>query len=168
MPKDIIVVGTSAGGIDALRLLVKALPKDLQASIFVVLHTSPDAPGILADILNSSRTLPAIIAEERERIRPGKIYVPPTDHHLLIEPGVTRITRGPKENRFRPAIDPLFRSAAQTYGPRVIGVILTGYLDDGTVGLWTIKKLGGTAIGGVHIPCRNIGEACRLSGNRPG
>jgi two-component system chemotaxis response regulator CheB len=72
--------------------------------------------------------------------------VAPPDHHLLIEPGVVRATRGPKENRFRPAIDPLFRSAAQTYGPRVIGVILTGYLDDGTAGLWTIKKLGGTAV----------------------
>jgi len=146
VPKDIIVVGTSAGGIDALRSLVEALPKDLRASLFVVLHSSPESPGLLAAILNRSGTIPAVTAKDGDRIRPGQIYVPPTDRHLLIEPGVVRTTRGPKENRFRPAIDPLFRSAAQTYGPRVIGVILTGFLDDGTAGLWTIKKLGGTAV----------------------
>ena len=146
MAKDIIVIGTSAGGVEALRQLVSALPSDLQAAIFVVLHTSPDSPGLLADILDRYGSLPAVTAQDRERIRPGRVYVPPPDRHLLVEPGVVRVTRGPKENRFRPAIDPLFRSAAQTYGPRVIGVILTGYLDDGTAGLWTVKQLGGTAV----------------------
>jgi two-component system chemotaxis response regulator CheB len=83
---------------------------------------------------------------DKERIQPGHIYVAPPDQHLLVEPNRIRLTRGPKENRFRPAVDPLFRSAAQAYGPRVIGVILTGNLDDGTAGLWAVKRLGGTAI----------------------
>jgi two-component system chemotaxis response regulator CheB len=147
MPKrDIIVVGTSAGGIEALRALIGALPADLPASVFIVLHTSPESPGLLAGILDRFGKLQATSARDGERIRPGRIYVAPPDRHLLIEPGVVRTTRGPKENRFRPAVDPLFRSAAQTYGPRVIGVILTGYLDDGTAGLWTVKHLGGTTI----------------------
>jgi two-component system, chemotaxis family, protein-glutamate methylesterase/glutaminase len=146
MPKDIIVIGASAGGIEALRVLVAGLPEDLPASVFVVLHTSPESPGMLAGILDSFGKLPATNAKDGERIRPGRIYVAPPDHHLLVEPGVVRTTRGPRENRFRPAVDPLFRSAAQTYGPRVIGVVLTGYLDDGTAGLWTVKRLGGTTI----------------------
>jgi len=146
MTKDIIVVGASAGGLEALRVLVGGLPPDFSASIFVVLHTSPEAPGMLADILDRFGTLPAKTAKDGERIRPGTIYVAPPDRHLLVEPNLVRVTRGPKENRFRPAVDPLFRSAAQTYGPRVVGVILTGYLDDGTAGLWTVKQLGGTAV----------------------
>ena len=101
---------------------------------------------MLADILDRAGMLPAMSAKDGERIRPGTIYVAPPDCHLLIEPNLVRVTRGPKENRFRPAVDPLFRSAAQTYGPRVVGVILTGYLDDGTAGLWTVKQLGGTTI----------------------
>lgn len=146
MPKDIIVIGASAGGLEALRLLVAALPADLAASVFVVLHTSADSPGLLPGILERAGVLPAAAASDGERTRPGRIYVAPPDHHLVVEPGVVRVTRGPKENRFRPAIDPLFRSAAQTYGPRVVGVVLTGYLDDGTAGLWTVKQLGGTAV----------------------
>ncbi len=124
MPKDIIVVGASAGGIEALRVLVGGLPSDLAASVFVVLHVSPESPGMLAAILDGFGKLPAADAKDGERIQPGKIYVAPPDRHLLIEPRVMRVTRGPKENRFRPAVDLLFRSAAQTYGPRVIGVIL--------------------------------------------
>src|ERR1051325_9153043 len=146
MPKDIVVVGASAGGIEALRMLVAGLPAKLPASIFVVLHTSPQAPGMLAEILDNVGGLSARSAKDRERIRRGTIYVAPPDRHLLIEPNRVRVTRGPKENRFRPAIDPLFRSAAQTYGPRTIGIILTGYLDDGSAGLWTVKQLGGTTI----------------------
>lgn len=146
MPKDIIVVGASAGGIEALRVLTGALPADLSASLFIVVHTSPDAPGMLADIFNRFGKLPATYAKDRERIDKGKIYLAQPDRHLVIEPNHMRVTRGPKENRFRPAVDPLFRSAAQTYGPRVVGVILTGYMDDGTAGLWTVKQLGGTAI----------------------
>jgi len=146
MPKDIIVIGASAGGLEALRSLVGGLPEDLRASVFVVLHTSADSPGLLAAILGRAGKLPVSAAVDGERIRPGRIYVAPPDHHLIVEPGIVRTTRGPRENRFRPAIDPLFRSAAQTYGPRVVGVILTGYLDDGTAGLWMVKRLGGTAV----------------------
>src|SRR5215211_5622395 len=146
MAKDIIVVGASAGGIEALRVLAGGLPADLPALLFIVLHTSPESPAMLPGILGRSGSLPALSPKDGDRIRPGTIYVAPPDRHLLIEPNLMRVTRGPKENRFRPAIDPLFRSAAQTYGPRVVGVILTGYLDDGTAGLWTVKKLGGMAI----------------------
>lgn len=144
--KDIVVVGASAGGIEALRTLVGGLPKDFAASLFIVLHTSSQSPGVLGEILDRAGVLAAANAKDRERIRPSRIYIAPPDHHLVLEPGLVRVTRGPKENRFRPAIDPLFRSAAQVYGPRVIGVILTGGLDDGSSGLWTIKQLGGTAI----------------------
>ncbi|HEX8285232.1 MAG TPA: chemotaxis protein CheB [Pyrinomonadaceae bacterium] len=144
--RDIVVVGTSAGGVEALRALVGGLPADFPGSVFVVMHTAPDSPGVLAHILDRSGPLPAANATNRERIRPGRVYVAPPDTHLLLEPGVVRLTRGPKENRFRPAVDPLFRSAAAVYGPRVVGVILTGGLDDGTSGLWAVKRLGGAAV----------------------
>lgn len=144
--RDIIVIGGSTGALDALREIVGALPPSLGAAIFVVTHTAPDAPCVLADILDRAGPLPAAMARNGETIRPGRIYVAPPDHHLILEPGKVRLTRGPRENRFRPAIDPLFRSAAQIYGPRVIGVILTGRLDDGTSGLWTVRQLGGVAV----------------------
>lgn len=146
MRKDVIVIGTSAGGIEALKILFAALPKHLEASIFVVLHTSPDSPGLLAGILARAGPLPATTVHSSEPIESGRVYVASPDHHLVLEPGVVMATKGPKENRFRPAVDPLFRSAAQTYGPRVIGVILTGALDDGAAGLWAVKHLGGTAV----------------------
>jgi len=147
MPKrDIIVIGASSGGIEALRVLVGDLPRDFAASIFVVVHTGPGAPGVLHHILNRAGTVKAIDPTDGQEIKPGRIYVAPPDHHLILEPGKICLSRGPKENRFRPAVDPLFRSAAQVYGPRVIGVILSGGLDDGTAGLWALKKLGGTAI----------------------
>ena len=144
--KDIIVIGASAGGVEALMTIAGGLPKDLPASVFVVIHTSPESPGVMAGILARAGALPAMNAVDGERIEPGRIYVAPPDQHLIIEPNRVRLTRGPKENRFRPAVDPLFRSAAQVYGPRVIGVILTGNLDDGTAGLWAVKQLGGTSV----------------------
>ena len=147
MPKrDIIVIGASSGGIEALRTIVAELPKDFPAAVFVVVHTGPDSPGILHQILTRAGNLDAVDPRDGEQIVPGRIYVAPPDLHLLVEPGNVCLSRGPKENRFRPAIDPLFRSAAQVYGPRVIGVILSGGLDDGTAGLWAVKKLGGIAI----------------------
>ena len=127
-------------------MLVAGLPADFPAAICVVVHTAPQSPGVLHEILSRAGTLPAVMASSGQRIRGECIYVAPPDHHLLIEPGVLRLTKGPRENRFRPAVDPLFRSAAQVYGPKAIGVILTGDLDDGTAGLWAIKQLGGTAI----------------------
>lgn len=144
--KDIIVIGASSGGIEALRTLVGALPKDFAASVFVVLHMSADSPGLLGGILRRSGALPASNATDRAKIKPGRVYVAPPDHHLLVDDGFMRITHGPKENRFRPAVDPLFRSAARVYGTRVIGVVLTGALDDGTAGLSAIKACGGIGI----------------------
>lgn len=144
--RDIVVVGASAGGVEALRALVGGLPADFPGSVFVVMHTAPDSPGVLAQILDRAGPLRAAHAANRERIHAGRVYVAPPDTHLLLEPGVLRLTRGPKENRFRPAVDPLFRSAAAVYGPRVVGVILTGGLDDGTSGLWAVKRLGGVAV----------------------
>jgi two-component system chemotaxis response regulator CheB len=146
MPKDIIVIGASAGGVEALKILMRGLPADLAAAVFVVVHIAPDSPGFLHQILNRAGALKAVSALDKQRIERGKVYVARPDFHMLLEPGFVRVTRGPRENRFRPAVDPLFRSAAQTYGPRTVGVILTGGLDDGTAGLWAIKSLGGTSI----------------------
>jgi two-component system chemotaxis response regulator CheB len=127
-------------------VIAAGLPRDFPAPICAVVHVSPDSPGVLASILSGAGVLPATTALSGERLEPGRIYVAPPDHHLVVEPGVLQLTKGPKENRFRPAIDPLFRSAAQVYGPDAIGVLLTGNLDDGVAGLWTIKQLGGVAI----------------------
>ena len=144
--KDIVVIGASAGGMEALQKLVARLPADLPAALFVVWHLSPGLKSILPSVLDRAGPLRALHPQDGDRIEPGRVYVAPNDHHMLLEKGYVRITKGPKENRFRPAVDPLFRSAAYVYGPRTIGVVLTGALDDGTAGLWTIKLRGGTAI----------------------
>lgn len=144
--RNIIVIGASAGGFEALKTLVKDLPEDLQASIFIVWHMSPDVTGILPQVLERAGRLRAKNAEDGEKIELNKIYVAPPDYHLLVENSHVRITKGPRENRFRPAVDPLFRSAAYAYGSRVIGVILSGALDDGTSGLWAVKHHGGVAV----------------------
>lgn len=144
--RNIVVIGASTGGFEALKQLVAALPADLDAAIFVVWHMSPDVAGILPQVLNRQKTLLATNAVDNELISTNRIYVAPPDKHLVLEKGYLRVTRGPKENRFRPAVDPLFRSAAASYGARVIGIVLSGALDDGTAGLWTIKSRGGVAI----------------------
>lgn len=144
--RDIIVVGASAGGVIALKDLVRTLPKDFKGSLFVVLHTPAYGESRLPWILSTAGELQADFAKDGESIERGRIYVAPTDHHLLLEDGRVRVKRGPKENRFRPSIDALFRSAAYVYGERVIGVILSGMLNDGTSGLWSIKQHGGIAI----------------------
>src|SRR5262245_32886321 len=112
---QIVVVGASAGGIEALRAMTAALPADFPAPICVVLHTAPQSPGVLPEILSRAGPLRSTNAVNNERLRQGHIYVAPPDCHLMVEPGKLRTTKGPKENRFRPAIDPLFRSAAQVY-----------------------------------------------------
>ena len=142
----IIVIGASAGGFEALKKIVKELPADFNAPLFIVWHMSPDIRGILPQVLNRVNSIYAAHAYDREEIKSNRIYVAPPDYHLLLEEGTVRVTHGPKENRFRPAVDPLLRSAAYAYGSRVIGVILSGALDDGTAGLWTVKHYGGTAI----------------------
>ena len=145
--RDIVVIGASAGGISALQRLIHALPADFSAAILVVLHISRQSTGLLPDILARSGVLPARNAQQGEPIRNGHIYVAPPDRHLLAGPGrKIQIGNGPKENRFRPAVDPLFRSAALNYGSNVIGVVLSGWLDDGTAGLCTIKQAGGLVV----------------------
>ena len=144
--RDIIVIGASAGGVDTLAALVGRLPADLPASVFVVIHMAANFPSSMAAILSRAGHLPAKDATAEEVFAPGRIYVAPPDHHLLLENEHIHLWRGPKENRLRPAINVLFRSAAVGYGPRVVGVVLSGTLDDGTAGLWWVKRYGGLAI----------------------
>src|SRR5262245_7512145 len=144
--RNIVVLGGSSGSFEVFKTIANGLPADLDASIFIVWHMSPDIPGILSQVLTRVGPIEARQAKDREPIRMGRIYVARPDHHLVIDDSHLRVARGPKENRFRPAIDPLFRSAAYTYGPRVIGVITSGALDDGTSGLWAIKQRGGITI----------------------
>jgi two-component system chemotaxis response regulator CheB len=143
---DIIVIGASVGGVEALSNLVAQFPEDLPATIFVVQHVIPTAAGYLANILNRAGPLPATTAQDCERFELGHIYVAPPDYHLLVKQGGLRVTRGLRENRVRPAVDPLFRSAAVAYGARVVGVVLTGLQSDGTSGLLAIKRCGGITI----------------------
>lgn len=143
----IVVIGASAGGVDALIQLVSTLPADFPAPVCVVLHVPADAPSLLADILGRKGPLPAHSARHGDLCMPGNIYVAPPDRHLVIgRDGALHVTRGPRENRHRPAVDPLFRSAALAYGRRAIGVVLSGTLDDGTAGMVVIKQAGGIAI----------------------
>ena len=143
----IVVIGASAGGVDALMDVARNLPRDLRAPILVVLHIPADSPSLLAQILERQGNVPAKTAEDGEKLRNGTIYVAPPDFHLLVhKKGIVRLARGPRENRHRPAVDPLFRSAALAYGSGAIGVILTGSLDDGTAGLLAIKNCGGYTI----------------------
>lgn len=144
--RDIVVIGSSAGGVVALQELVARLPADCMASFFVVQHVSANGRSILPTILSHAGPLKAKHPHDGEPIAAGMIYVAPPDHHLLLEDKHILIKRGPKENRFRPSIDALFRSAAYTFGSRVIGVVLTGLLDDGTSGMWSIKRQGGVGI----------------------
>jgi two-component system, chemotaxis family, protein-glutamate methylesterase/glutaminase len=143
---DIIVIGTSAGGLKALGAILGALPADVNAVLFIVQHLAADKPSILPQILADVGALPASHPSDGETIQTGHVYIAPPDYHLLVNQGSMRVVRGSQENRFRPAIDALFRSAAHAYGSRVVGVVLTGYLDDGTVGLQAIKQRGGVAI----------------------
>jgi two-component system chemotaxis response regulator CheB len=140
---DVAVVGASAGGVEALLGLVGELPEDFPATLFVVLHVPPTGTSILPRILSRGGPLEARHAEDGAAIEGGCIYVAPPDCHLLIDPGAMRVTRGPRENGHRPAIDPLFRTAARAYPGAVAGVVLSGTMDDGAAGLQAIKEAGG-------------------------
>ncbi len=147
MPKrDTIVIGGSAGAIEALLTIVTALPADLPAAIFVVVHVPPGAYSRLPEILTRAGQLPATHAVHGQAIDLGHIYVAPPDRHLLVRQGYLELTRGPRENHSRPAIDPLFRSAARASGARAVGAILSGALNDGSTGLLALKTRGGVAI----------------------
>lgn len=143
--RDVIVIGASAGGVAALMELCKGLPADLPAAVFIVIHIGANESR-LPELLAANGTLPAVHAADGDTPQRGRIYVAPPDHHLLLEGGVIRLTHGPKEHHTRPAVDPLFRSAALNFGLRTVGVILSGHLDDGTAGLQAIKDCGGVAV----------------------
>ena len=141
----IVVIGASMGGVPALRTLVSSLPEDFPAPLLVVLHIG-NFPSILPELLAARCPLTAAHAVDGEKLEPGRIYIAPPDQHMVVDGRTVRLNRGPKEHHSRPAIDPLFVSAALSHGPGVIGVILTGMLDDGTSGLQAIKRCGGVAI----------------------
>ena len=145
MAHSIIAIGASAGGVKALRALVSELPETFAAAILVVLHVGAQ-PSALPAILNFAGRLAAKHGEDGEEILAGRIYVAPPERHMTVAGGRLRLSRGPKVNLARPAIDPLFRSVAENYGPAAVGVILTGRLNDGTMGLIEIAKRGGIAI----------------------
>lgn len=142
----IVVIGASAGGFEAIKKIVADLPPDFRPPVFIVWHTGADVQGVMPGVLNKLNSIHAAHATHNELIEPNRIYIAPPDHHLLLEDGYIKLTHGPKENYFRPAVDPLFRSAAYSYGTRVIGIVLSGGLDDGTAGLWRIKNNGGSTI----------------------
>jgi two-component system chemotaxis response regulator CheB len=143
---DIIVIGASAGGVEALTAVVSRFPASLPAAVFVVIHLPVNSPSVLPQILQRAGPLPASFARHGEAIKHGHIYIAPPDHHLLIQRGYVRVVRGPKENRHRPSADVLFRTAVSAYGRRVVGVVLTGALDDGAMGLQAVKRRGGLAV----------------------
>ncbi|HYE58760.1 MAG TPA: chemotaxis protein CheB [Rhodothermales bacterium] len=143
---DLVVMGASMDGLSVLSTIMAGLPADFAAAVCVVQHTSPNSPGYVAEILGAAGPLPAVTPDEGEPITPGRLYVAPPDRHLLVRDGRLHLGRGPRENRTRPAIDPLFRTAAVAYRSRTIGVVLTGLLDDGAAGLAAIKQCGGLAI----------------------
>ena len=155
--RDIVVLGASAGGVEALSALVHQFPADLGAAVLVVVHLAPDHKSVLPRILSAAGPLPAKHGRSGEALVPNRIYVAPADHHLLIHDEHVRVVRGPRENGHRPAIDPLFRTAAYAYGPRVIGIVLSGAMDDGTAGLIAIKAQGGLTV--VQDPNDAIVEA---------
>jgi two-component system, chemotaxis family, protein-glutamate methylesterase/glutaminase len=145
--RDIVVMGASAGGIGVLQKVLGALPWNLPASLFLVVHTAEDSPGLLPEILNRYSKVPVLYAVHNAPILPGRVYVAPGgQRHMVLDRGKVRLEPGPRENRNRPSIDALFRSASFAYGSRLIGVVLSGNLDDGSVGLADIKRRGGLAI----------------------
>jgi len=143
---DIVVIGASAGGVEALSQVVAGLPADLAAAVFIVLHIHPSSASTLPEVLSRRGPLHAAHAIHGEAIVPGRIYLAPPDNHVTLRPGFVQVVRGPKENGHRPSVDALFRTASTAYGPRVIGVVLSGYLDCGTAGLLSIKARGGIAV----------------------
>jgi len=144
--RNIVVVGASAGGVEAIIEMVKGIPRGYPGAIFIVQHTPAYAKSNLDLIVQNHTDLLVKKGTDGEEITGGTIYVPRADHHLIMEAGRVVISKGPRENRFRPAVDTLFRSAAHAYRERVVGVVLSGALNDGTSGMWMINRLGGTAI----------------------
>jgi two-component system chemotaxis response regulator CheB len=144
--RDLIVVGASLGGFEAFKKFLRGLTPDIDAAILFAMHVSPSSPGYLAELFQGETSWRVQPARDGARPEPGHVYIAVPDHHLMLEADRMRLTRGPRESRARPAVDVLFRSAAHHHGRKVIGIVLTGMLDDGTAGLWAIKDRGGIAI----------------------
>ena len=144
--RDIIVIGASAGGIEALSELTAELPPHLSASVFVVLHMPSELESRLPSIIGRQGAIQVVAASPDQPIERGRMYIAVPDYHLLVDNGHVNLWRGPRENRCRPAINALFRSAAVAYRERVIGVVLSGCLDDGSTGLWWVKQFHGLAV----------------------
>ncbi len=164
--RDIIVIGGSSGATAPLKALLAALPQDLPAAVFVVVHLPARSLGLpaMAGAAAAAGRLAVHAAADGMTITPGNVYLGVADHHLILAEGHIRLGRGPRENMARPAIDPLFRSAAASYGPRVIGVLLSGLLNDGAAGLRSIKQCGGLAL--VQDPADASASEMPLSGLR--
>lgn len=144
--RDIVVIGASAGGVEAIERLTSDLPEDYSAAIFITMHITRRGTGLLPGLLNRRCKLPSTNAMDGEAIEMGRIYVAPPDYHMLIGDGQIRLSHGPRVNMQRRCINVMFRSAAEAYGPRVIGMLLTGLLDDGAAGLWEIQQRGRATI----------------------
>jgi two-component system chemotaxis response regulator CheB len=145
-PQAVVVIGASAGGVEAIQKITDQLPADFPAAVLITIHVQPSSRSRLPELLNRHGRIPARHASHNELLLPGNIYIAPPDHHLLLRDGHIELSHGPHENNARPAIDPLFRTAAWSYGPAVIGVLLTGHLGDGSAGMMVIKSRGGTTI----------------------
>ena len=159
--RDIIVIGGSSGAIAPLKTILGGLPADLPAAVFIVLHIPSRSLGLLATVTSAAAKLPVHAATEGMAISPGNIYLGVPDHHLILTKGRIKLGRGPRENMARPSIDPLFRSAAAAYGSRVIGLVLSGMLNDGASGLEAIKRCGGITL--VQDPTDAIADEMPLS-----
>jgi two-component system chemotaxis response regulator CheB len=146
MGERIIVIGGSAGSVRATTSIIQGLAKGIDAAVFAVIHSTPRGRNVFADVLNSSGNLSAAQAVENEPILAGRVYLAAPDRHLVVARGHLHLPRGPKEGLHRPSINVLFRSAAESYGTSVVGVLLSGMLDDGAAGLWEIAKHGGITI----------------------
>lgn len=144
--RDIICIGGSSGATAPLKAILGTLPADLPAAVLIVLHIPARSTGILATVASAAGCLPVHQAEDGMAIEPGNVYLAAPDHHLIVAKGRLKLGRGPRENMSRPAIDPLFRSAAAAYGSRVVGVVLSGLLNDGSAGLEAVKRCGGFAV----------------------
>src|SRR3954447_26111725 len=146
MTAEVVVIGTSAGGVEALKVVIGLLPRNFPAPMVVVLHLAEGGPSVLAQILDREGRLPVVSARNGDVLQPGKIYVGPPGHHIELDGETVRLSAGPPQDHHRPSIDRLFTSAAETLGPRVVGVVLTGALHDGSAGLTSIHQHGGAAL----------------------